>query len=409
MIDSTRRDTLLLASLVGLLGLAALLRSALLLMIVMLLGLTFLATLCWGRYALARLEYRRGFSPSRCFAGDQVDLIVEVTNRKILPVTYLTIDDVVPEELAVSSRKLRFLRTGHGVLRLLFGLTWYQKVIRHYQVRATRRGFFRLGPAQLCGGDPFGYIQKVTEVATPVALVVYPRIVPLTDLGIPAHCPFGDLHSRDRLFADPLLYAGIRDYRPGDPPNRVHWKASAASGSLKVRTSDPSSHLGLAVFLNTLSYAKVWMGSDAPAFETGCEVAASVVNWACEQGQPVGLFANGLVHEWGISLRLPPAHGADVPPHALEGLARLQPLSVETIAELLMDEAPRLSYGSSIIVITRVVTDELSAALAVVHRSGRPVSLVLTGSADTGPAPQLRGVQIYRVPGEGALHAASLA
>lgn len=408
MIDSARRESLLVLGLVGLLALAVLLRSGLLLLVALLLGVTFVASIIWGRYALARLEYRRQFSPARCFAGEQVELTVALTNRKVLPVTYLTVDDIVPEELAVGSRKLRFLRTGQGVLRLLFGLTWYQKVIRHYTVRATRRGFYRLGPARLSGGDPFGYVERAIEVSDPVALVVYPHIVVLTALGIPARRPFGDLRSQDRLFPDPLLFAGTRDYQPGDPLNRVHWKASAAAGSLQVRTADPSSNLGLAVFLNTWSYELVWMGTDASAFETGCVVAASIVNWACEQGLPVGLYANGLVHEWGMNLRLPPTRGGAVLQHALEGLARLQPLSVETLAELLADEYSRLSYGTSMIVITRVVTTELATVVAAVQRSGRPVTLVLVG-AGAGEMPALPGVRVYRVPAEEALHAAILA
>ena len=39
---------------------------------------------------------------------------------------------------------------------------------------------------------------------------------------------------------DPIRIAGARDYRPGDPLKRMHWKATARTGELQVRLVDPS-------------------------------------------------------------------------------------------------------------------------------------------------------------------------
>ena len=109
-------------------------------------------------------------------------------------------------------------------------------------------------------------------------------------------------------------------------------------------------------------------------------VAASVVNWAHEQALPVGLYANGLVYEWGFSLRLPPARGDGVLVQALEGLARLQTGSPQPLWELMAVEVPALPYGTSLVVISRQVGPELAGAILRAQRSGRPVTLVLTGA-----------------------------
>ncbi|HLN61683.1 MAG TPA: hypothetical protein VK464_09040, partial [Symbiobacteriaceae bacterium] len=67
------------------------------------------------------------------------------------------------------------------------------------------------------------------------------------------------------------------------------------------------------------------------------------------------------------------------------------------------------SYGTSVVVITRNVTEEMAAALERVRRSGRPVTLILAGS-DQETLPRLpAGVRVYDVSGEEALHAAVLA
>jgi len=391
-----------------LLILALFMKSGLLLLALLLLGAAALVAIQWGQHALDRIEYHRQFDRVRCFPGEEVELRVELTNRKVLPVTYLTVDDQVPDELEIHSRKLTFIRRGKGLLRLVFGMAWYQKVIRHYRVTATRRGVYSLGPVRVTGGDPFGFVQHDIELDERAELVVYPRIVPLEQLGIPSRRPFGDLRSRDRLFEDPLRFAGVRDYQPGDPLSRIHWKASAATGRLAVKLLDPSSHLGVAVFINTWGWELFWMGSEQDAIEAACTTAASVVQWAMDEGVPVGLYANGFVTGWGGRLRLPPARGPQVLPHALEGLARLFAPSRTPVADILAEESRGLAYGTSVVVITRQVLDGTADELMRIHRSGRPVTLILVGEQKVA-IPALPGISIYEVPREEALHAAALA
>ncbi len=392
----------------GLLALALILRSDLLWISAGLFGLTALVTILWGRYALERVDYTRRFARHRCFVGEELELRVEMANRKVLPVTYLTVEDTVPNELQIRAKRLQFARVGKGRLRLVFGMGWYQKVIRHYEVVPTRRGFYRLGPALMTGGDPFGFIRQKREIAEPEELIVYPRVLPLEALGIASHRPFGDLRSRNRLFEDPMRIAGVREYQPGDPPNRVHWKATAASGRLQVKQLDPSSNLGMAVFLNAWGFDLFWQGIDVDAFETGCVVAASLAGWAAEREIPFGLYANAIPRGWGINLRLPPATGSEVLSRALEGLARLWTPSRESVADLMLDEMGHLGYGTSVVVITRQVGSALLEALDRVHRSGRPVTVIQVGR-DVPELPALPGMRVYHVPEEVALDAGALA
>lgn len=384
------------------------LQSAVLLLAACLVALVLGVVALWSRFGLSRLTYERRFAETRCFAGEAVTLVTAVTNRKVLPLTYVVVDESVPVALQVEARRLHFQSRSRERLRLRFSLGGYQRVERRFTLRAVRRGAYRLGPAVVSTGDPFGWAEQRMEVGPSDLLLVYPRVLPLEEVGLPARRPFGDLASRDRLFADPLRFAGVREYRPGDPLNQVHWKATAAAGELQVKLLDPSASLGLAVFLNTWSYTHFWEGDDADALEAGVTLAASVVNWAHEHGLPVGLYANGLVYEWGFSLRLPPARGDAVLVQALEGLARLQTGSPQPLWELMAAEVPALPYGTSLVVITRQVGADLGGAILRAHRSGRPVTLVLTG-ADPVDLPDLPGVRVYRTGGEEGLHGAVLA
>ncbi|MFC2070700.1 DUF58 domain-containing protein, partial [Chloroflexota bacterium] len=53
----------------------------------------------WGRYCLSRVEYHRKLSSDRVFCGEEIQLEVEITNKKLLPLFWLQIDDEVPSEV----------------------------------------------------------------------------------------------------------------------------------------------------------------------------------------------------------------------------------------------------------------------------------------------------------------------
>jgi uncharacterized protein (DUF58 family) len=87
-----------------LLVLTLVLRSGLLFVVFGLTALAAALAWLWGKYALRRVEYKRTLERHRCFPGENLELRVEMTNRKLLPVTYLTVDDTIPLELEVAAR-----------------------------------------------------------------------------------------------------------------------------------------------------------------------------------------------------------------------------------------------------------------------------------------------------------------
>src|SRR2546427_12290027 len=58
------------------------------------------------RYCLARVEYRRAFTPRRAFYGETVTFPMEVTNRKALPLAWLEVVDELPQQLVPLPRRL---------------------------------------------------------------------------------------------------------------------------------------------------------------------------------------------------------------------------------------------------------------------------------------------------------------
>lgn len=95
----------------------------------------------------------------------------------------------------------------------------------------SRRGLQRLPGLRISTRGPLGLTRAWAWVHLDEQAVVYPRPA---DTSPPAAAPSG-------ISADGLAhpgeedFAGLRPWRPGDPPRRVAWRASARTGTLMVR------------------------------------------------------------------------------------------------------------------------------------------------------------------------------
>lgn len=349
------------------------------------------ASYVWDRYCLARVEYRRTFAPRRAFYGETVTVTMEVTNRKPLPLAWLEVLDELPVELEVQKgRVIPSLRQRRQHLVNLFSVRWYERVRRHFTVRCTARGYFALGPARLRSGDIFGFTVRGVDVDSTDHLLVYPRVVPLEALGLPALHPLGDLPARRPLLDDPTRIIGARGYAPTDPLRRIHWKASAKAGDLRSKLYEATTSHRFALFLNldTLGRYAEYRGFVRAVLELNILTAASVLSWAITAGHLTGLYANGYLPQSLRWIRIPPASGSAHLATMLEALAKVFPTPVMPIGDLMQLEAPVLPWGTTAVVVTAVTDAPLLSGIARLLESGHGVVPVLVGDeAEDVPLP----------------------
>jgi uncharacterized protein (DUF58 family) len=359
--------------------------------------------LAWfsGHFALHGVSFERILDPMRLFPDDEADLVLRVHNRKPLPLAWISITDPIHFGLIRPGEDLSDHVEFSGGVQLMESLGHalvnrtavgpFQTVQRTYRVKGHRRGVYTLGPVRIAAGDPFGIFPREKDIGATQDIIVYPRVYHPEEIGLPFREAMGEVVAQHALVEDPTLLAGSREYRPGDPLHRMHWKATARTGQLQVRISDPTTTAQLMIVLNLNTFQHVWQGVDLDRMEAAIDVAASIALWALEKDFAVGLRSNGIVPGLENTPRLSPSANPRQPAQVLEHLARLAFSGRFSAEDVLLDESRRLQAGGSIVFITSIITPSLISTLTTRQLKSR-VAVIYCGRF---AAPVVRGVPIH--------------
>jgi len=370
---------------------AAFLRVDFFFTIVYLFFAVYLLSRVWTRRSVERLRVRRRFV-NRAFFGDRVTVDVTLRNTGWLPIPWLEVSETLPVQLITPPLQRQVVSLGP-----------HEQQQFSYTLSCRRRGYYPLGPMTLHTGDLLGVQSRRELRMAPEYLIVYPRVVPLQQLGLPTHSPQVVLPAQSPLFEDPARIMGVRDYQWGDSLRRIHWTATASAGRLLVKQYQP------AIARETLICLDLNRDDYDPrrrytATELAIVVAASVANHiVVREGLPVGLITAAidplLTEQTRFSLppRSERAHLMDV----LEVLARVQVTTEASFVDLLRRESVHLAWGATLLIVTGRESEALFDTLVYLRRSGFTVTLVLVQPGH--PSTQLQerapllGVPIHRI------------
>jgi uncharacterized protein (DUF58 family) len=371
--------------------LAALLRIDFFFTILYLFVGVYLLSRMWSRRMLRHLHIERQLQ-NRAFLGDRITVTLKLENRSRLPIPWLVLSDVFPVDLSTPPfyREATTL-PGHG------------SHIAHYTLTARKRGYYQIGPLTLQTGDLFRIRQELTSRYRADHLIVYPKIVPISKLGLPTHSPQVVLPTPVPLFQDPNRIIGVRAYHQGDNPRYIHWPATAATGQTLVKQFQPAIARDNAIFLNLYRADYAVRGYPDPVIELAITVAASLAHHMLTfENLPVGLLASGIDPLAGgqQQFKLPPRKGRGQLMQILEVLARVQLVGGDEsrFLEEIRQAAVHLSWGTTTIIITGHGSDELSKTLLLLKRSGLRVTLVLVQSVEGRFDPHMDQMQELRIP-----------
>jgi uncharacterized protein (DUF58 family) len=358
-------------------------------------GMLLLAHL-WRRQALKNIIYRRRWRFRRGFPGETADVRIEIHNKKLLPLSWLRTSDRWPA--AVGPEDPAALAPSHileeGTLVQQLSLTSYEQVTRRHKLLFRKRGVYRLGPLRMESGDLFGLTHTSRTLDAHENLTVFPEMLPLEALKLPTDDPFGDRRAERRLFEDPNLPFGVRPYHPEDDMRRVHWNATARSGSLQVKVHQPVSARALVVCLNVSTSAQPHRSFDPDLLEYLVSASATLVYHANHMNYAVGLLSNGRLAYADQPFQIPVSRSPPQLAHLLEALAAVTPYTQTRFETYLYQTMPRLPYGATLLVVSGVHSPELEITLVRLKRYRANTTLISLAVQAPSNLPGIRCIHL---------------
>jgi uncharacterized protein (DUF58 family) len=241
-----------------------------------------LAAVCYWRSGRRREKFRftREHHP-RCFEDDLVRVQLRCSYRGKTPLDLVEIRDTFSPGKSYHVHNLVTdpLRPSHELQ-----LT-YENLCSH------RRGLYTIGPVRLCCADPLGIFRHDHEFEVFTALYVYPKVPGVERFDLVEE---GTLrHFGEEVFARPGRseeIRSIREYRPGDALNLVHWPSMARHGRPMVKEFDDNIVTDVSIFLDLHRLSLRGVG-DVTSVEYMIKAAAATVRAAVARSHRVQVFA----------------------------------------------------------------------------------------------------------------------
>lgn len=103
-----------------------------------------------------------------------------------------------------------------------------------YELELASRGVHSIGPDELVLRGPLGLLERRVEVEGRTDVTVYPQRYTVADSAVLAEL------FADELEAERQEFDRLREYQPGDPLRRIHWKSSAKHDEFLVAEFAPT-------------------------------------------------------------------------------------------------------------------------------------------------------------------------
>ncbi len=310
------------------------------------LGLAILAKAS-SRVWLWRLDCERTISQTLLQQGEDTAVSVTVTNPNFWPVPWVYIEDYHPPhcEMVGDNKRLASLMPG-------------QSITLNYTLTCPKRGYHRVGPLMMESGDLFGLEKRFLTGARRDYFSVLPTVAYIDTFNIATRRPQGPVRLSNRIYEDPTRINNIRQYVPGDPLKRIHWKLTARTGTLYVKTYEPSSVSGGTVLLDLHNESYVPEEKEE-RIELAITTAASIAYLLQVSGEQVGMATNA--RDAADAARYESEQSQALNRYAIEDLMaaeeksalRLSPLSVETTrspvqAQRIIENLARVMPGAGL-------------------------------------------------------------
>ncbi len=239
-----------------------------------------------------------------------------------------------------------------------------------YTVHPQKRGEFSWGGIQVRQLGSWGLAWDNWQVSAATKTLVYPDLVGLRQLTVKLTLENSGAMKRSRRLGIGTEFAELREYRTGDDPRLIDWKATArriststTTTALQVRVLEPEQEQTLIILLDRgrLMTAQV---QGLSRFDWGLQATLSLAVAGLHRGDRVGVGVfDRKIHTW-----LPPERGQKQLSHLVESLTPIQPELLEpdyvgAVTHLVKQQSRRALIVLITDIIDSTASRELLAAL----------------------------------------------
>lgn len=313
----------------------------------------------YSRLGLKNVSYKLTVSTPEAFEGDEIEIIEEIENAKLLPLPWIRTE-------INCSRWLTFRGQTHapdsvgdqrGLISGIFMLKGYQKCRRVWKVRCEKRGVFTIEDTAVAVSDLFGLVKPAAVVKIRESVRVLPRPAETELSEMSSDAFIGDMQVRRFVLPDPFMISGAKEYSGREPMNRIHWAQTARTGSLMAYSNEFTTERRFLIIMNMQrSFISDAQPMSLAVLEGQIKAAAFLLDHCCRTRAEAALAVNSK-----NGIYLPPASGYEHTMKALRELAELKNESGSHIDDYF--EALDFSDFTDIIFISGFLSDKTAEIL----------------------------------------------
>ena len=305
-----------------------------------LLLVVYLHDYCYKRLWDKGLGFRVLFSHKEVFEGDELQIRMELTNKKFLPLPWVFVKAEMSKEFQHSKSGTiendSFLKsTG-----MLTSIMMFSMLRKRTYFTCKKRGVFRLYRANLSVGNLLHTEEFEKDVKLDGEVLVFPKTLDEYDsVDLVYKVVDSVVQSKALINPDPFEFRGIREYQPTDALKSINFKATAISQKLMVNIHAPTTAYKLTIVLNVDGSQNY---SNWELYEQSIRLAATLAKHYIEAGANISFLTNGRDTASGEALSV---RGGNSGAHMYviyEALARIalriKPRAMCEFADAIMDK-----------------------------------------------------------------------